>query len=85
MRTVRTTFKMVILRVKMVCRSDISNSERMRVKLSWIDDMMTRDDVVMTKKSTFFKIVQKRLNMIFKGILRHLAKFQISWASFTVI
>ena len=31
------------------------------------------------------KIVQKRLNMIFKGILHHLAKFQISWPSFTVI
>ena len=36
------------------------------VKLSWIDDMMTRDDVLMTKKSKFFKllkIVQKRLNI----------------------
>ena len=32
-----------------------------------------------------FKIVQKRLNMISKGILHHLAKFQISWPSFTVI
>ena len=52
--------------------------------MSWIDDMMTRDD----KKSNFFKllkIVQKRLNMISKGIVHHLAKFQISWPSFTVI
>ena len=56
--------------------------------MSWIDDMMTRDDVVMKKKSKILKllkIVQKRLNMIFKGILNHLAKFQISWPSFTVI
>ena len=46
--------------------------------------MMTRDD----KKSKFLKllkIAQKRLNMISKGILHHLAKFQISWPSFTVI
>ena len=47
-------------------------------------DMMTRDD----KKSKFLKllkIVQKRLNMISKDILHYLAKFQISWPSFTVI
>ena len=43
-----------------------------------IDDMMTRDD----KKIENFKIAQivhTRLNMISKGILHHLAKFQISW------
>ena len=54
------------------------------MKLSWIDDMMTRDD----KKSKILKllqIVQKRLNIISKGILHHLAKFQIIWPSFTVI
>ena len=28
------------------------------MKLSWIDDMMTRDDVVMTKKIENFKIDQ---------------------------
>ena len=58
------------------------------MKLSWIDDMMTRDDVLMTKKSKILKllkIVQKRLNMISKSILHHLAKFQISWPSFRVI
>ena len=45
---------------------------------------MTSND----KKSKILKllkIVQKRMNMIFKGILHHLAKFQISWPSFTVI
>ena len=50
--------------------------------------MMTRDDVVMTKKFkmlNLLNIVQKRLNMISKGILHHLAKFQINWSSFTVI
>ena len=31
------------------------------------------------------KIVQKRSNMISQGILHHLAKFQISWPSLTVI
>ena len=49
--------------------------------------MMTRDDVLMTKKSKILKllkIVKKRLNMIFKGILRHLTQFQISWLSFMV-
>ena len=49
---------------------------------------MTSNDAVMTKKSNIIKllrIVQKRLNMIFKGILHHLAKFQLSWPSFTVI
>ena len=54
------------------------------MKLSWIDDMMTSDD----KKSKIlklFKIVQKRLNVISKGILHHLAKFQINWPTFTVI
>ena len=58
------------------------------MKLSWIDDMMTSDDVVMTKNRNvckLLKIVQKRLNMISKGILNHLAKFQINWPSFTVI
>ena len=42
----------------------------------------------MTKKSKIlklYKIVQKRLNMISKGIIHHLAKFQIIWPSFTVI
>ena len=37
------------------------------MKLSWIDDMMTRDDVLTKKKSKILKllkIVQKRLNMI---------------------
>ena len=51
------------------------------MELSWIDDMMTRDDVVMTKISKILKllkIVQKRLNMISKAILHHLAKFRIS-------
>ena len=46
--------------------------------------MMTRDD----KKSKILKllkIVQKRSNMISKGIIHHSAKFQISWSSFTVI
>ena len=46
--------------------------------------MMKRDD----KKSKILKLlisVQKRLNMISKSILNHLAKFQIIWQSFTVI
>ena len=47
--------------------------------------MMTRDDVLMTKNRKLLKIVQKRLNMIFKGILHHLTKFQISWPNFRVI
>ena len=50
--------------------------------------MMARDDVVMTKKIENFKIAlncPKPLNMIFKCILHHLAKFQINWPSFTVI
>ena len=53
----------------------------------WIDDMnmMTRDDVVMIKKIKKFKIVQNWSNIISKGILHHLAKFPISWPSFTVI
>ena len=68
----RTTFKFYEL--KWFGRLDISNSEWLRVKLSWIDDMMTRDD----KKSKILKllrIVQKRLNMISKGILHHLTEF----------
>ena len=52
------------------------------MKLSWIDDMMTRDDNFFCK---LLKITQTRLNMISKGILHHLAKFLISWLSFTVI
>ena len=43
---------------------------------------------MMTKKIDILKllkIVQKRSNMISKGILHDLAKFQISWPSFTVI
>ena len=58
------------------------------MKLSWIDDIMTRDDVLITKKSKFLKllkIVQRRLYIISKGILHHLAKFQISWPSFRFI
>ena len=50
--------------------------------------MITRDDVVMTKKSKILKllkIVQKQLNMISKGIIHHFAKFLIIWPSFTVI
>ena len=55
------------------------------MKLSWIDDMMTRDDKKKSKILKLLKVVQKRLNMVSKGILHHLAKFQISWSSFTVI
>ena len=54
------------------------------MKLSWIDDMMTRDDK-QSKILKLLKIIQKRLNMVSKGVLHHLAKFQISWLSFRVI
>ena len=46
--------------------------------------MMTRDDRK-SKNLKLLRIVQKRSDMISKGILHHLAKFQNSWPSFTVI
>ena len=51
----------------------------------WHDDKWWRRDDKKSNIQKLLKIVQKRLNVISKGILHHLAKFQISWPSLTVI